>query len=486
MSEQSKTLYREQGAIADTLPTLEKQKSEIPDPRKTIEEYKEKALLVPLTNEQKRELLKPEVLAELSMPEYISLWRRLNPNFLTHVTRQGFRDHNGMVYHSSGIGEFSARFTTILDDNKQLRPIMEIRGLLSRDDNTIRELISKSVLTASDEAEALTRFDSFINHSIASAPAYPDRTSIHFAVEDVLNTYYGAEDGNEVFFVFPTDVIASQRTFGCEGRVNLNSSGDYPSANNLFVWGPVESEGNLSLDAGIVFLPKSKVVDPSTGSKFASEARFVNGKVELKLIEDSELVNKFVTWGTTLNDESGIIQAASRVNMREITTETFIHEIADELAKIGMGQDAINGILKHKGLFHLLYCWNSSRPNERTSEIFSKILDDSHARWKRVETGVSSEEYWKGYFENNPEKKPKHVVFYDGDPNSALLRFQRDNYIQRTPAHINEGPALGFADHSVTDMKKDPRANPGYADLMERGKRIIHSYYNPPANRPYP
>lgn len=294
LSKESNSLSRELYGIQDSITTLERQKSEIPDPRKTIEAYKEKALLVPLTNEQKRELLKSEVLAELTMPEYISLWRRLNPNFLTHVTRQGFRDHNGMMYHTAGIGEFSHGFTTILDDNKELRPIMEIRGLLSRDDITIQKLIEKSVLTASDEAEALTRLDKFVNHSIASAPAFPDRTSVHFAVEDVLNTYYGAEDGNEVFFVFPTDVIASQRVFGTEGRVNLNSSGDYPSANNLFVWGPIEGNGSLSIDAGIVFLPKSKLVDPSTGSKFASEAKFVNGKVERELIVDSDMVNKFV------------------------------------------------------------------------------------------------------------------------------------------------------------------------------------------------
>jgi len=95
-----------------------------PDPQKLLETYYEKMETLPLTNAEKRELLKPELLAELSMDEYIALWRRLNPHFLSHVTRQGFRDHNAMAYHFVGLQEFHNGFVLVLEDGKMLRPPM--------------------------------------------------------------------------------------------------------------------------------------------------------------------------------------------------------------------------------------------------------------------------------------------------------------------------------------------------------------------------
>jgi len=51
------------------------------DPQKLLEAYYEKMATQPLSKEEKRELLRPEVLASLTTEEYIVLWKRLNPYF---------------------------------------------------------------------------------------------------------------------------------------------------------------------------------------------------------------------------------------------------------------------------------------------------------------------------------------------------------------------------------------------------------------------
>lgn len=75
--------------------------------------------IAPLEKEQKKELLKFDNLAKLSTREYLDLWKGLNPFYLSHVTRQGYRDHGTLVYHTAGMGEFHDGFTGI---SKMLTP----------------------------------------------------------------------------------------------------------------------------------------------------------------------------------------------------------------------------------------------------------------------------------------------------------------------------------------------------------------------------
>lgn len=189
---------------------------ELPDPKKMIESYYEKASEIPLTNQEKRDLLKPEVLAELSTEEYVALWKRLNPHFLTHVTRQGLRDHTGcdpMVSHLSNYNSFVNGFTDVMKNEKRIYPPLARIGLKDRDETTVKIFLSKYVLQAENEEEALKRFDSTLHQSMGEAPTYPDRTSTHLAAQIVSDIYYGGETNNETFFVYPSDVLASQYPF---------------------------------------------------------------------------------------------------------------------------------------------------------------------------------------------------------------------------------------------------------------------------------
>jgi len=110
----AESLGQELDQIEATLEALRKEQETLPDTATLVEAYYSKMEVQPLTNEEKRRFLTPEFLSSLSMDEYVALWRRLNPYFLFHVTRQGFRDHNAMVYHSGGLQEFSTTALLVL------------------------------------------------------------------------------------------------------------------------------------------------------------------------------------------------------------------------------------------------------------------------------------------------------------------------------------------------------------------------------------
>lgn len=199
--------------------------------------YYETMKSIPLSQEEKKKFLQPEILSKLTTEEYISLWRRLNPYFLSHVTRQGFRDHNAMIYHSAGLQEFHQGFTSILDDQKIIRPPIALGdGLIMRDDASIKKYIER-VFKADTEGEAKELLQQMLHFTWASAPQYPDITAVHFAAQMVLDDYYGGEKGNEIFFIYPSDVVASQNNYAFNGwEKDFTIPQSEKKWNDIFVW----------------------------------------------------------------------------------------------------------------------------------------------------------------------------------------------------------------------------------------------------------
>ena len=261
--------------------------SQLPNPREMIDDFYKKTSEKPLSNQEKRDLLRPEVLKELTIDEYVALWKRLNPYFLSHVTRQGFRDHNAMVYHSGGLEEYHGGFIEVIKDEKQIRPPFAIEGLKGRDPTSVEIFLSNYVLQADTEDEAKERFDALLHKSLAVAPKYPDKTAVHFAAQLVADSYYGGETGNECFFVFPTDVLASQSSFAFNGREkDFTHPQSETKWNDVFIWPNTLENPGVPIDAGMVFLPEHMQVDPKTGSKYASEIKIVDGKERMVMIDD--------------------------------------------------------------------------------------------------------------------------------------------------------------------------------------------------------
>lgn len=258
----------------------------------------------PLTPEEKKEGLDFDALAELSTEEYLKLWRRLNPFYLTHATRQGVRDHV-WAYHNHGRGEMNNGLVEILADNKKLRTPSEVLDGLSREIN--EETVAVALDKMLNQEKVLRKFDIEemrgrgigdgeivdkivealpVNSSLGEADAWGDARSVHFGQNVVLDDFYGGETGNEVFFVFPTDVLASQCRLNDngpdKGLVTALIKEDKPR-NNIFVW---PKEKDITVDAGLTFLPKSTLVDSETGSKYATKVIELDGR-EIRVPEEA-------------------------------------------------------------------------------------------------------------------------------------------------------------------------------------------------------
>lgn len=470
-------LYSQLFAVEEELKRLREKQAEIPNPKQLLAAYYEKIATQPLSNEEKRELLKPEVLASLTTEEYIALWRRLNPYFLAHVTRQGFRDHKAMIDHSAGLEEFHNGFLNTMQDNKLLRPPIVLAGLKNRDEASVKEWLHNWVLQAEDEKQARERLTNLLHFSLASAPNYPDITAVHFSAQIVVDEYYGGERGNEVFYIYPSDFIASPYLFALNGWGKyLTRPQNEKKWNDVFVWPPSTENPGIPIDAGIVFLPETTPVDPQTGSKYASEIRVIDGQKRRVLIEDTTLVNAFVEWGKKLDKSSPLrmlftaFKEEGNYNQRQILLNECFTAFVRELENLGFKPDASPTLASE--LINKM-CLRDTFD----SETLEEILKNAGAHWKRAENTVSAKEYWESFFSQNPHLRPKHVLYYDGNPTAAVYRFLIENGIGRADTSETEGPLLGFDDNHVLDMEKDPRAYPGYDDLVAKAYKIIEEHY---------
>ena len=464
---------------------LQQEAETIPDPKELLGAYYEKMETMSLTNEEKREFLKPEILVELSTEEYIALWRRLNPHFLSHVTRQGFRDHNAMIYHSAGLQEFHDGLTSVLEDEKILRPPIAVReGLRSRDETTVKKFLEDWVLKAENEEEAEKRLDALLHKSLATAPKYPDQTAVHFATQLVANDYYGGERSNEAFFLYPSDVLASQHQFAFNGwEKDFTQPQSETKWNDVFVWPSSIDNPGIPVDAGMVFLPEHTPVDPKTGSRYASEISIFEGEEKRVMVEDENLVRAFVEWAKNLNEQSLPMVAYKdwedeknywkKREREKICLDAF----RQEMQKLGFDEEAAGrlggDVFKERCQMGRLD-WQKNIPFE---ESMQRLLRQSGSNWKLAEHTISSKEYWETYFTQHPQQKPKHLIFYDGDPTSAIYEFQQKNNIGRADTSGTEGKLLGFDDKHIFDMHEDPRANTGHDELVETAHRIIAVHY---------
>ena len=483
------------GGLISLVKKLRLELEKLPDPEKMLEAYYAKMETMPLTNQEKRELLRPEILTELSTEEYIALWRRLNPHFLTHVTRQGFRDHNAMMYHSGGMLEFASGLTGVLQDGKILRPPMAVReGLLARDDASVKRFIEKNnwILQAETEEEAKKRLNNILNDSFGSAPKYPDETAVHFAAQIALNTYYGGEKSNEVFFLYPSDVLASQHNYAFNGTdKDFTQPQDVDQWNDVFIWPLTLDNPGIPIDAGIVFLPENTLVDSETGSKYASEVKVFEGEEKRVMIEDEKLISAFVEWAENLTDESPVIKAykeyTKKVNeyssSRQEKQKDCFDVFRSEIVKLGFDEEAAMNIIYK--------IFNSSADGISQYQSTGAIgfgdtkkdaallkLRSASANWKRAENTITAKQYWEAYFIQHPERKPKHIVFYDGPPTTAIHEFQTRHNIGQADVSGKEGALLGFEANHIEDMKEDPRANRGYDELVEIANKIIAEHYS--------
>jgi len=200
------------------------------------------------------------------------------------------------------------------------------------------------------------------------------------------------------------------------------------------------------------------------------------------MIEDTDLIKAFVEWGMRLNNGSSPLrkiftsyqEAVDYIGIGEFPRQTLKEELlakfAHELKSLGFKSDIVP-ILADK-LLNSMCELKTFEP-----ETLESILREVSAHWKRAENTIPAKEYWESFFSENPQLRPAHVVYYDGDPTIAVYEFLRQNNIGKADTSKTEGLLLGFDDNHVLDMENDPRANHGYQELVTTANQIIEDYY---------
>lgn len=459
----------------------------------------------PLTVEEKEQLLSPEALSELSLEEYLALWRRLNPFYASHVTRQGVRDHFSMVYHTGGLGEVHNGFTETLRQEKSIHSPAEVRYGLSSDfgEEEVQHLLDSELETFEDyvderlrdgddpESVAAGFVDMLgVNRSLAAADPWSDRAAIHFARNTVLDDTYGAEKGNEVFYVFPIDALASQYRFGGHAGAGFSTANVVSERkwNDLFVW---TESGRIPLDSGIVFLPKSTQVSPETGSVYeTTESVGPDGETVREPFLDEEIVQSLTRAIETLEEEGfydenfySIIGDRERRDAlaERLETEFGLEpELVDSIVS-GRNQALISTkpskfaedytivSLAESDGFDL----SSLDEKEKFRILLRYAMETNTIGFKKAENTISAEAFWRQYFEEHPEERPKHVVFYDGNPSDAVDELLERHHIAENvrtgsarsdyapnmtgpgDTHEKDGKWLGFDSHHVINPEED-------------------------------
>jgi len=488
----------------------QRQLDNLPDPNRAISRFADEIVLTRLSEEERRDLLRPEVLQSLSLEEYAQVWRRINPYFVSHVTRQGVRDHNAMVYHSAGMHQYQNGLGAILGDGRELRAPRVVQDAL---DPTCRKsierfLTEKGVLAEPTLDAALKLFDDLVHRTIASAPKYADSGAIHFAAEKVADSYYGAETGNEIFVIYPSDLIATQYCFAFNGgSSDFTRPQSEDKWNDLFVWDPERVQTAIPLDAGVVFLPRSTMVDRVTGSRYALDGVEVDGVTQYTPARYPDFDRRFATWRMAIPTDSDFTQAllhrSSLAEKRSTTQDpresrelTLEIERALELLKqaiyrslqeleipADIAEQMSEKLLKISETMHLNIPLCKAVRCGKATFSFEQVEGESRFDYLRPAIDpIPAMEYWESHFNREPHLRPRHIVYYDGTPTDAVKKFLADHNISESASSFStdyrqasdqKDRLLGFETNHITDMSRDPRANRGLEELERLGRELI-------------
>lgn len=417
----------------------------------------------------------PEYLSALSLEEYTLLLKRFPSEMVTHVTRQGIRDHVGHMYHTAGQGEYASGFMGMLQDGR-LRSALSVRFLEKQKDKAAADMLGLSVFESKEEA--LKQLDLITGPGRDDSGGYSDRNAIHFATEEVADSYYGSEKGNEIFVAYPSALIASQYYFS--GQLKDSGGGYW---NDQWVWSK-EQEG-VDLNAGLVFIPADAKVDRVTGSRYKLD----ENNQPLKNEVFHATFNKMVDSKDFLDFASKAIATVGRLHY---SYDNFIkgrlkEKEASQLAplcqeledKFGLSDKRLQfAALDYQALYDL-----TVRLDNRSSgveETFFSIEDDIGSALKRAgvffqeaDDPISSQEFWENYFRNNLKARPNKVIYYENsDPTAALVNWRKQVGINKKAP---DG-SLGFSENLISN--DSDLANSGIERFKNIAKKVIDNYYD--------
>ncbi|MFZ2226142.1 MAG: hypothetical protein WA064_01330 [Candidatus Moraniibacteriota bacterium] len=400
-------------------------------------------------------LFSEEHLSALSLEDYALLLKRFPGEMVTHVTRQGVRDHTGQMWHTAGTGMYHEGFNELISDGK-LRSHWGRHFEQYEKKKAITEALKKIGLGEKwkTKEDALRSLDELTDTSgrIRYLESYSDYNAIHVAAEEVADEFYGAERGNEIFFAFSSNQIASQYYFN--GRLDKK---DFSVPNDQWIW--TNEDNGIDLNSGIVFIPRDAEVDPVTGSKYEIGE---NGEA----IEDGEqrqVVGDFIM----SDDFDDFIKKASE----SLTDSSDVESRAKTKSLIEELEEKYN--IKSRQLRENIL--NSSFIQKAVKNLGSKqniIIEEKWLFYKKAKKTISSQEFWENKFKNQPNKKPSKIVYYEGgNPTEALARWKEQNGL--TKSQWKED--MGFPEKNKDKLSTE--ANQGIERFRSLAKEAIGDYF---------
>ncbi len=394
------------------------------------------------------ELFTEEHLASLNIEEYALLMKRFPSEMVTHVTRQGVRDHITLTNHSRGLGEYSQGFEAILTDGGRLRSPLGIQLTQEKKEQAIARYLG-------DNAEKAKSHLSRLSNIEGSEPgSYQDAMAIHFAAEEVADMYYGSEKGNEIFFVYPSAFIASQYHF--QGDLS-HDGGDY--WNDQWVW--ANEEQGISLDAGLVFIPDQTKVDRKTGSRYELDQEnkpIINQEyiaMVKTLLESTQLDNLIDLWEQA-TDKLREQSFSSNIEREKIFQHLLkpAHQILIE--QFSIKDERLRQAILTENMFLTLL--KDAHEKEKTltepdpfftspETMIKTMMQEQGILYRESTDTVTAREYWLEYFRQHPDKKPSKIVFYqESDPTSALIAWKERQKLRKKAGT----PHLGFEQRKIS------------------------------------
>jgi len=185
------------GLAEESVNSSEKEKPDFAEARELLDGFyegeKKKWADAGHTPEDIAENFSEEHLSSLSVEDYALLMRRFPGEMLTHVTRQGIRDHAGSMWHTAGEGNFQGGFESMLEDGK-LRSNLGITLKEHEKEAAMAKFLRLDGISSREEA--LHKLESKFGPNATSDNGFADDSAVHFAAEQVMDEigrYLGSE-----------------------------------------------------------------------------------------------------------------------------------------------------------------------------------------------------------------------------------------------------------------------------------------------------
>ncbi|MBI2056572.1 MAG: hypothetical protein HYT37_04340 [Candidatus Sungbacteria bacterium] len=441
---------------------------------------KEKWVTSQYTKEDITKYFSEKHLSLLSLKDYELLLKRFPGALVAHVTRQGIRDHTGHMFHNAGVGEYTDGFMKIAKDGRLRSPLGVYLMEGEKEKAVARFLQLEKFKSKKDAYDFLKQFTEFRGQG--EPGSFVDRMAVHFATQEVADTYYGSEKGNEIFIAYPSAYIASQYYFN--GQLNESGGGYW---NDQWVW--ANEEKGMDLNAGVVFIPEDALVDKKNGSRYALDQ-------EKKPIMNQELIDKIKSI-VAVQDFYDFAGKAEKIlghlNQDWTDEHIFRHNLKAredlEPYRVRVEQDGIKDIRAQRAILSYSFLQDLRILKEYTDKgevttskgsvdlIIATSLQKMGILYKEAEGTVSAKEFWETYFSDKPDKKPSKIVYYkSGDPTEALWKWKKGAGISRK----TESKNLGFEEREVP--RTDPHATAGLDRFRSIAEKVIEEYFNKDLN----